>query len=180
MSAAESNPPDAANASASAVPPTDDLAAQLAQAIRERDAAQDQLLRVRAEFDNIRRRQLREQDEERRYASGPLLRALLPALDGLDRALKAASNASPEDLLKGVQMVAQQFEAGLSAQSIQAISSVGQPFDPNRHEAIVQQPSAEHPPQTVLMEVERGYLLHERVVRPSKVVVSIAPPSAES
>jgi molecular chaperone GrpE len=143
----------------------------------EANAAKDQALRAQAELDNYRKRTQRELAEERKYAALAVVRDLLPGLDNLQRAIDAGQNV--EDLsamLQGVEMVAGQFREILAKHGTTAIDAVGQPFDPNRHEAIQQMPSAEHPPMTVIDEVERGYQLHDRVVRPSKVIVSVAPP----
>ena len=151
----------------------------LEAAIAERDELRDLLLRTRAEMDNMRKRMNRERDEERKYAALPIARDLLPALDNLHRAVDAGQkDQNVAALLQGVQMVAKQIEEILARQGILSIPSVGQPFDPNRHEALQQVPTAEYPPMTVIQEYEKGYQLHDRVVRPSKVIVSSAPPSA--
>ena len=115
-------------------------------------------------------------DDERKYQALPLLKSLLPVFDGLDRAIFAASQSKNfDDLLNGLQMTVKQLESALSGQGAKAIQALGQPFDPNLHEAISQAPSNEHPPMTVMNDVERGYTLHDRVIRPSKVIVTVAP-----
>ncbi|MCA9075943.1 MAG: nucleotide exchange factor GrpE [Planctomycetaceae bacterium] len=144
----------------------------------ERDAARDQALRAQAELENYRKRTNRERDEERRYAALPIIRDLLPSLDNLQRAIDAASHTDDlSAMLQGVEMVSAQMLEILARHGATPISSVGEAFDPNKHEAIQQMPSADHPPMTVIDEVERGYTLNDRVVRPSKVIVSVAPPS---
>lgn len=146
----------------------------VAALIAERDEYKNKWARALADLDNYRRRVQKEMEEDRKYAAIPLLKAVLPGLDGLQLALRAAATSqNAEELITGVQMVAKQFDAALSAVGIAPIVSVGQPFDPNLHEAISQRPSADVPPMTVLDEVERGYTLHDRVVRPSKVIVSM-------
>jgi molecular chaperone GrpE len=151
----------------------------LTAAIAERDDLRNKLLRSHAELENYRKRAQRERDEERRYAAAPLARDLLPVLDNLQRAVLAAGQGGTvEDLKRGVDMVVQQAREVLAKHQIQPIAAVGQPLDPNRHEAITQMPSADHPPLTVLQEVETGYTLHDRVLRPTKVIVASAPPSA--
>jgi len=153
------------------------LKEQLEAAIAERDENRNRWLRTEAELDNFRKRVQRETEELRRYQALNLARDLLPGLDNLQRALQAAeSSQNVEDISKGVTMVAKQFEDILSQHSVQPIAAVGEPFDPNRHEALQQVPSAEHPPMTVVQELEKGYTLHDRVVRPSKVIVSSGPP----
>lgn len=151
------------------------LDAQLQQALAERDEYKDKWARAMADLDNFRRRIQREMEEDRKYLALPLLKALLPGLDGLDRTLAAAETSkNADDLITGVKMVQKQFESSLGQFGVQAIAAVGLEFDPNIHEAITQMPSADHPPMTVLQDVEKGYLLHDRVVRPSKVIVASA------
>ena len=167
-----------------AAPPVDDPLGTLAghsldEIAKSRDDLQQRLLLAQAEFENYRKRSQKEQDQERQYRSLPIVRDLLPVMDNLRRALDASTSAQAADkLVEGVRMVVQQFEDILGKHSIMPIPAVGQPFNPTLHEALTQAPSADHPPMTVLMEVERGYQLFERIVRPAKVIVSIAPPSA--
>ena len=152
------------------------LAEQLKVAITERDQFKDKLARSLADLDNFRKRVYREMDDERKYQSLPLLKSLLPVFDGLDRAVSAAAKSKNfDDLLNGVQMTIKQLETTLAGHGAKSIVAQGQPFDPNLHEAISQVVSADHPPMTVLNDVERGYTLHDRVIRPSKVVVATAP-----
>lgn len=154
------------------------LSEQLKAVTEERDQFKDKLARSLADLDNFRKRIYREMDEERKYQSVPLLKSLLPVFDGLDRAVMAAAQSKNfEDLLNGVQMTIKQLETVLAGHGAKPIAAQGQPFDPNQHEAISQAPSAEVPPMTVLHDVERGYTLNDRVIRPSKVVVSTAPTS---
>ncbi len=148
---------------------------QLQAAKAERDANYDRFLRTQAEFENYRKRVHKETEENSRYEAIAFVRELLPALDNLSRAIAAADGTDKEELVRGVEMVATQFDAILASRSVVAIDAMGKPFDPNLHEAVQQIPNAEHPPMTVLEEIERGYLLHDRVVRPSKVIVSAEP-----
>lgn len=139
----------------------------------ERDDLKDQMLRMRAEMENFRRRLNRERDDERRYASLPIVRDLLPAIDNLERAVAAGQkDPNVESLLQGVQMVLKQMEEILGRFGVKSIPSVGEAFDPNVHEALQQVPSTEFPPMTVVQELERGFQLHDRVIRPTKVIVS--------
>jgi len=157
--------------------PASSLKEQLEAAVAERDSNRDSWLRTQAELENYRKRVQREVDEFRQYQSLPLARDLLPALDNLRRAIQAAEQSqNVDELVAGVRMVAQQFDEALARNGVTPIESVGKPFDPNLHQALQQVPSAEHPPLTVLQEVERGYVLNDRVVRPSCVIVSQAPP----
>jgi molecular chaperone GrpE len=153
------------------------MADQLKAAIAERDQFKDKWARSVADLDNFRKRIYREMEEERKYSALPVLKSLLPAFDGLDRAVAAAAQSKDFDgLLNGVQMTIKQLETALNGHGAKAIKALGEKFDPHLHEAISQAPTSDHPPMTVLNDVERGYTLHDRVIRPSKVIVSIAPP----
>lgn len=149
-----------------------DPAAQLRKELRE---ANDRALRSQAELENFRKRSRREMEDERRYAALPLIRDLLGVMDNLERALAAAEKGdAAAGLLEGVRMVALQFNMCLEQYQCQRIPAVGASFDPHLHEAIAQQPSADHPPGTVMHVVRQGYRLHDRVVRPAQVIVSQA------
>jgi molecular chaperone GrpE len=154
------------------------LEAQLEAALGERDNNHNRWLRAEADLDNYRKRSQKEAEESRLYRSLPLVRDLLPVIDNLQRAIAAAAKAGESgELVQGVKLVLKQFEDVLAAHSVQTIEAVGQPFDPNLHAAVQQVPSADYPPMTVVQELERGYRLHDRVVRPSQVIVSSSPPN---
>ncbi len=153
---------------------------QLAKLRQELDEMKDRALRAAAELDNYRKRAQRELQDALRYANMPLLSDLLPVLDNVHRALDSAEKtAVTGPLVEGIKMVAQQLEGVLARHHCKPIDALYSPFDPNLHEAVMQQPSAEHPPNTVVAVVQRGYRLHDRVVRPSQVIVS-APPVGDS
>ncbi len=146
----------------------------------ELDAAKDRALRCQAELENYRRRAAREMEQERRYAALPLLRDLLPVWDNVNRAVEAAERAGGDSgLLQGFKMVAEQLEDVLRRHECIRIEAMHEPFDPNMHEAITQQASEEHLPGTVVGETQTGFRLHDRVVRPSQVIVSCAAPASE-
>lgn len=154
---------------------TPPLAEQLKAVQEERDQFKDKWARALADLDNYRRRVQREMEEDRKYSAMPILKSLLPAFDGLDRAVLAASQSkNADELIRGVELTIKQLEAALNGFGARMIEAAGKPFDPNLHEAISQMVSADVPPMTVLHDVERGYLLHDRVVRPSKVIVAKA------
>lgn len=149
---------------------------QLETALAERDETQNRFLRSQAELDNTRKRHQRELAELRQYAAAPFVQDMLPALDNLKRAVEAAENAdNVSDLKQGVEMVARQILDVFAKHNVKAIEAVGQPFDPNLHEALQQMPSEEYPPMTVIQELEQGFILNDRVVRPTKVIVSSGP-----
>ncbi|MCS6949349.1 MAG: nucleotide exchange factor GrpE [Armatimonadota bacterium] len=133
---------------------------------------QDSLLRTLADFDNFRRRTRQEMEEIRRIALEEFLRGLLRVMDNFERALQSAEESqSFEKLLEGVQLTYRQMQALLREAGVEPIEAVGKPFDPNFHEAVQRVESPEHPDETVLEEVERGYMIQSRVLRPSRVKV---------
>ena len=135
--------------------------------------ANDRTLRAQAELENFRKRMRREMEDERRYAGMSLISELLPVIDNLDRAI-AASDATQAggDLLQGVKMVQSQFLSVLDKHLCRRVGTVGEMFDPTRHQAIAQEPSTEHPSGTITRVTQHGYQLHDRVVRPAQVFVS--------
>lgn len=143
----------------------------------ERDQYLDKFQRVSAELENFRRRAQRESELSARYSSLPLIRDLLPALDNVTRTIQAAEQTGKiDDLIQGLQMIMAQFDQIFGNHSAKPIPAVGETFDPNMHEALQQVPTAEHPPMTIIQELERGYSMHDRVIRPSKVIVACALP----
>ena len=135
----------------------------------------DRVLRVQAELENFRKRAARELQDAHRYANLPLMRDLLPVLDNVDRAIESAEqNHDTASLLEGVKMVARQSKDVLERYHCVRIADLHEPFDPNLHEAISQQPTDEHPAGTVVLVTQAGFQLHDRVVRPSQVIVSTA------
>jgi molecular chaperone GrpE len=136
-------------------------------------AERDRNLRLRAELENVRSRSSRENAENLKYAALPLVRDLLPVLDNIDRALEAGAKAGETGpLVEGVKLVRQQFLTVLGQHQVQEISAQGEAFDPQFHAAILQQPSTGVPANHVTMVTQSGYKIHDRVVRPSQVIVS--------
>ena len=147
----------------------------------EVQAAEDRALRAQAELENYRKRAQREMLEERKYASLPLIRDLLPVIDNLDRALAAAvQSQNAASLLEGIKMVANQFNHVLQQHSCTRIATTGTGFDPNLHQALAQEASPEHAAGIVTREVQVGYSLHDRVVRPAQVFVSTGASASEN
>jgi molecular chaperone GrpE len=140
------------------------------------EEASDRVLRAQAELENYRKRARRELEDERRYATLPLLRDLLPVVDNIQRAIEAAEKTpQAEGLLSGVKLVAQSLLGVLARHDCKKIEALDQPFDPAIHEAISQQVVADKEPGTVVLVAQDGYVLHDRVVRPAQVIVSKAP-----
>jgi molecular chaperone GrpE len=133
----------------------------------ERDQYLDSLRRLKAEFDNSRKRQERERARILESASEKLVQELLPVLDNLDRALE-----SEGDIREGVRATRDQLAEVLAKEGLLPVASDGQPFDPNVHEAVMGQPSEDQEEGTVLQTFQRGYLLNGRAIRPAKVVVA--------
>ncbi len=150
----------------------EDLAGLRARA-QERDQFLVLLQRTQADFENYQKRTQRERESERRYWHGAFALDLLPVIDNLDRAMTAAKQAGESGpLVQGVGMVQTQLLDMLKRHGITPIDALGKPFDPNLHQAIMQQPSREHPPQTVIQVLQQGFMIHDRVLRPAGVIVS--------
>lgn len=162
-------------------PGTDDAPTEIDRLRRELEEAKDRALRTQAELENYRKRVARQSEEDRRYALMPLIRGILPIWDSMDRAIEAAEKThDTASLLEGFKMVAGQLESVLATYHCTKIDALSMPFDPNLHEAVFQQPSSDCPGNTVLQVTQTGFLLHDRVVRPSQVVVSAAVPQEEA
>jgi molecular chaperone GrpE len=140
----------------------------------------DRVLRLTAELQNLRNRQARELADLRKYAPIDLMRDILPVLDNMDRALDAASKTGEgESLLEGIRLVRGQLASALAQHGCVEIAAEGEAFDPDRHQAILQQPSLEVPAGEVMMVTQAGYQLHDRVVRAAQVIVSAGPTGAD-
>jgi molecular chaperone GrpE len=163
----EPEAPDGAAAEAAAEDP-----AEIRAMLAERDS---QYVRLAADFENFRRRKAQELNDRIRYGSEDAARALLPALDNLRRAVDHAPEGTDDAFLEGVRMTVRQFEDALTSLGVTPIEAVGARFDPSVHEAVsgIESPEVEH--DTVVDELQRGYRLHDRVIRPS--IVRVAHPA---
>lgn len=155
-------------------------AASLRAALDEKDrqlaALNDRYVRSHAEFDNYKKRVTRDQGELLRFALEPLLRELLPVLDNLERALALAPSTSSSDKwTEGVRLTHKQFLDVLGKFGVTRIAALGKPFDPAVHQAVAQRVAPGAEPDTVVDELQPGYTLHERVLRPAMVVVAQRP-----
>jgi molecular chaperone GrpE len=177
----EPNIPPEPEDSAAVIEDLETLRARTLAVEKERAEFLDLLQRTTADFDNYQKRIQREIQQERQYCHSALARDLLGALDNLERATAAAQQAGESGpLVQGVAMVLAQVLDVLKRHGITRIDALGQPFDPNLHQAIMQRPSAEHPPNIVLDVPVNGYVIHNRVLRPASVVVSTAPPAGNA
>jgi molecular chaperone GrpE len=169
-------------AEAIATPSRSDLLAQLQEAeaalAQARERADDNLRnwqRTAADFSNFKRRTEEDRAVVTMTANAILIGRLLSVLDDFDRALASVPEDVHEGWLDGIRLVERKLQALLEAEGVTPIPAIGQPFDPNLHEAVVHEDTTEHPDNTVIGEVQRGYLLHERVLRPSLVRVANNP-----
>ena len=142
-------------------------------------AAKEQLLRMAADFDNYRKRIRREQEETRRFGGEPILRDLLPVVDNLERALAHAGVESKNPVVEGVRMVAKQLLDVLAGHGAKSFDCEGELFDPELHDAMSQITAPQAKPGTIVAELERGYTLHGRLLRPAKVAVASVPAPEE-
>ena len=161
---------------------TEDELARLRQALEETkrvlDEKTDRYLRAVAELDNQKKRAQREREEYIRFANASLLRELLPVLDNFDRALGAArASGEAQGFLAGVELIQRELLKVLEKFGATPYSAVGQPFDPERHEAVQRVLKPDAADMTVVEEIARGYLLNGRVLRPAIVVVAVPPDS---
>jgi molecular chaperone GrpE len=138
----------------------------------------ERIVRLTADFDNFRKRAQRDKDEARQFANQGLLERLLPILDNFEMALTAVKDAD-SSVRDGVQMILDQLLSVLKESGVEPVDALGQPFDPNLHEALSQEETTEAEEGTVVQQVQCGYKLNDRLVRPARVVVAKAPGTAE-
>jgi molecular chaperone GrpE len=168
--------PNGAQATKESANELEAVKAQLRAAEQARDEYLAQAKRARADFENYQKRAARDQAQEKRYASAPLAADLLGALDNLERATAAAEQAGEKGpLVQGVALVHTMFLDALRRHGVTRIDAQDQPFDPNLHQAVMQVPTADKPPMTVVQVLEPGYTLHDRVLRPARVAVASPP-----
>jgi len=157
------------------------MEAKIAELESTRAEDRDRHLRLAADFDNFKKRARQEQLDTIQHASAELIGRLLPALDDLHKALENKPAGTDESWLKGLELSVRKLEEALGAHGLEPIEAIGARFDPKLHEAIGHEESAEHPEDTVVSELRRGYRIRDRVVRPALVKVSRLPalPSAQ-
>ena len=156
------------------------LRQQLELKEQEAKSNYDRYLRQVAELENFKKRTLRERDEAIRFANECLIKDLLPVIDNLERAIVHAKGGNGgKPLVEGVEMVLKGVFDVLTRHGVVQVSAVGQPFDPVKHEAMAHLESDKHLPNTVMEEHHKGYLLHDRLVRPALVSIAKAPDTKE-
>jgi molecular chaperone GrpE len=157
-----------------AEPVADDLTVKLQAAERQAEESYDRLLRVSAEFDNYKKRTAREMQDVVKYATEKMAKELLVVVDNLERAIEAAGAGRTEDdpLVKGIHLTLSEVLRILERHKIQPVKALGEPFDPTFHQAMMQEEVEDQPPNTVVREMQKGYVMHDRLLRPSMVVVS--------
>jgi molecular chaperone GrpE len=154
--------------------PIAELEANLGSAQQEAQEAQDRYLRVSADFENYKKRSAREMEDFRKFANESLVKTLLPVVDNLERALDSViDNQQADDpIAAGVQMTLSEILKIFEKFHVKSIESLEKPFDPCFHQAVMQEEADNHPDKTVLKELQKGYLMHDKLIRPSMVVVS--------
>ncbi|MEO2206788.1 nucleotide exchange factor GrpE [Paenibacillus pabuli] len=175
MTAAESQGPvnEAGAAEAQAEEMADQGQDELARLKAEVEETQQRFVRAQADFDNFRRRTQKEKEELAKYASMKLVTELVPVIDNFERAMATVPEGTEsESFSKGIQMIFRQLETVLNNEGLTAMETVGQPFNPEFHQAIMQVESDEYEEGTVVEEVQKGYMLKDKVLRPAMVKVS--------
>ncbi len=155
--------------------PQQDLQAKLAEAEKQRDSYKDLFLRKAAEFDNFKRRTEADSIAIIRFANEELLSEVLPVIDDLERSLKQGNEMQSNPFYKGVELIYQKMLKIIEIQGVKPFETVGKEFNVEFHDALLQIPKNDVPPHTVIEEIEKGYLYHDKVLRHAKVVVSSAP-----
>lgn len=156
----------------STTPPGDDDAVHSGEQPAAESAADDRYLRLAADFENFKRRRNQELLDRARYANEDAARAMLPVLDNLRRAVEHGAESGGSELLDGLELVVREFESALESLGVTPVVAEGQPFDPSMHEAIGGEESPDVDVDTVATELQRGYRLHDRLLRPSLVRVT--------
>ncbi|SHF67818.1 nucleotide exchange factor GrpE [Ornithinibacillus halophilus] len=148
------------------------LKQEVEQLQKEKDDAYQRLLRQQAEFDNFKKRTQKEKEADRKYKSQDLVNELLPAIDNFERALQVEVDDTNKNLVEGITMVYNQLIAALSSQGVEVIETVDKEFDPNYHHAVMQVEEEDKDSNIIVEELQKGYLLKDRVIRPAMVKVN--------
>jgi len=154
-----------------------DVAEQLSQAREQASQNYDKMLRLAAELDNAKKRAVRDLEDVRKFANEMVFKDLLDVWDNLRRALDAAKadDCTVDGLSQGVALTLAQLEKVFDRFNVKPVTAVGEPFDPRVHQAMMQEPTDRHPVNTVVKELQQGFTIHDRLLRPAMVVVAAAP-----
>ena len=153
----------------------DQLTKELERIRQEKDDYYNRMLRIQADFDNFRRRSRQEYEQVCLYGGEDILKKILPVLDSLERAVNCFTSNDPENCSwqDGVQLTLKQFQNILTAEGLEAVASINQPFDPQVHEAVMQEASVEVSEPIVVMELQKGYKFKNKLIRPALVKVAV-------
>ncbi len=151
---------------------TDDLHKEMLQLQQEKDEMYQRLLRIQAEYDNFKKRTQKEKAANQKYKAQDLVTELLPAIDNFDRALQTDVPEEAESYVEGISMVYRQLIDALKSQGVVEVQTVGEEFDPNLHHAVMQVEDSEKPSNIIVEELQKGYMLKDRVIRPAMVKVN--------
>ena len=151
-----------------------EIQAELETEKQEAKETYDRFLRVSAEFENYKKRSAREMDDLRKYSNQSLILEMLAVVDNLERALSSSNGSSSNDkcMADGVNLTLKEILKVFKKFNVKPIESIGQPFDPNFHQAMMQEETDDYPENTVITELQKGYMIHDRLLRPSMVVVA--------
>lgn len=150
----------------------EELQKEVVRLREEKEEIQSRMLRVQAEFDNFKKRSQKEKEAALKYKSEDLVNDLLPAIDNFERALQVEVDEAAASFVEGISMVYNQLKEALKSQGVEEIASVGHAFDPNLHHAVMQVEDEEAESNTVIEELQKGYMLKDRVIRPAMVKVN--------
>ncbi|GGN54671.1 nucleotide exchange factor GrpE [Oceanobacillus indicireducens] len=145
---------------------------EIAALQKEKDDLYDRLLRLQAEYDNFKRRTQKEKEAERKYKAQDIVNDLLPVLDNFERALQVEQTEATSNLIEGISMVYRQLQDVLTNNGVEVIETEGKEFDPNLHHAVMQVEDEAHESNHIVEELQKGYMLKDRVIRPSMVKVN--------
>jgi len=154
--------------------PLKEMEARLESLEKEAKESYDRFLRVSAEFENYKKRAAREMNDFRKFANESFVKAMLPVVDNLDRAIESSSNDdhAQNSVVEGVNMTLKEILKVFEQFNVRPFESLGKAFDPALHQAVMQEETDDHPENTVLNELQKGYMMHDRLLRPAMVVVS--------
>lgn len=172
--------PAARTTEASSPAQGDELAAAYEKAVAEKRDLHDRLLRKQAEFENMRKRLQREKEEFQQHATAELVRTLLPTLDGFERALKHRDAGVPEQFVQGIELIYRQMLEALGRAGLTAVEAVGKTFDPHVHQAVETVEDPKRRDHEIVEELQRGYKLKQRLLRPAIVKVAVHPGSRQA